>query len=126
MRGMGTQDFDAIVIGAGMAGATAAAHLAPTHRVALLEAEESAGYHATGRSAAIWIQNYGPADARRLSAASRAFFEKPPAGFCDAPLFSPRPVVTLAPEDQREALEAMLNTGEGLEPIPVADIAATA
>jgi len=124
MRGMGTQDFDAIVIGAGMAGATAAAHLAPTHRVALLEAEESAGYHATGRSAAIWIQNYGPADARRLSAASRAFFEKPPAGFCDAPLFSPRPVVTLAPEDQREALEAMLNTGEGLEPIPVADIAA--
>jgi D-arginine dehydrogenase len=121
---MGTQDFDAIVIGAGMAGATAAAHLAPTHRVVLLEAEESAGYHATGRSAAIWIQNYGPADVRRLSAASRAFFENPPASFGDAPLFAPRPVVTLAPEDQREALEAMLNTGEGLEPIAVRDIAA--
>ena len=40
---METRHFDAIVIGAGMAGATAAAHLAATHRVALLEAEESAG-----------------------------------------------------------------------------------
>ncbi len=121
---MDSQTFDAIVIGAGMAGATAAAHLSRTHRTALLEAEESAGYHTTGRSAAIWIQNYGPADVRRLSAASRAFFENPPPGFAAAPVFSPRPVVTLAPEDQRSVLEAMLNAGEGLEPIPVEAVAA--
>jgi D-arginine dehydrogenase len=124
MRRMEIQHFDAIVIGAGIAGATAAAHLAPTHKVALLEAEESAGYHTTGRSAAIWIQNYGPNDVRRLSAASRSFFENPPAGFTPAPLLAPRPVVTLAPEDQREALEAMLNAGEGLEPIALAEVAA--
>ena len=121
---METNVFDAIVIGAGMAGATAAAHLAATHKVALLEAEESAGYHATGRSAAIWIQNYGPPDVRRLSAASRAFFETPPAGFAPAPIFSPRPVVTLAPPDQRATLRAMLEAGEGLEPIALDEVAA--
>ena len=124
MRRMETFTFDAIVIGAGMAGATAAAHLAPTHRVALLEAEESAGYHTTGRSAAIWIQNYGPTDVRMLSAASRAFFENPPAGFAPGPIFSPRPVVTLAPSDQRDALQAMLDAGEGLEPISLDAVAA--
>jgi D-arginine dehydrogenase len=122
--GMETQAFDVIVIGAGMAGATAAAHLASTHRVALLEAEESAGYHTTGRSAAIWVQNYGPPDVRKLSAASRAFFESPPPGFAATPIFSPRPVVTLAPEDQRAALDAMLDAGEGLEPIAVEEVAA--
>lgn len=121
---METQRFDALVIGAGMAGATAAAHLAPTRRVALLEAEETAGYHSTGRSAAIWIQNYGPPDVRRLSAASRSFFAAPPPGFCEAPLLARRPVVTLAPADQQAALQAMLDAGEGLEPIPVAEIAA--
>ena len=124
MRRMETSTFDAIVIGAGMAGATAAAHLAPTHRVALLEAEESAGYHTTGRSAAIWIQNYGPTDVRMLSAASRAFFEAPPDGFAPSPIFAPRPVVTLAPPDQAAALQAMLDAGEGLEPIALDAVAA--
>src|ERR1700677_1187205 len=52
---MTTQDFDIAVIGAGMAGATAAAFLSTGKRVALIEAEEVAGYHTTGRSAAIWI-----------------------------------------------------------------------
>ena len=121
---METQDFDAIVIGAGMAGATAAAHLAATHRVALLEAEESAGYHTTGRSAAIWIRNYGPADVRALTVASRPFFEAPPAGFAPGPIFAQRAVVTLAPAGQRDALQAMLDAGEGLEPIAVEEVAA--
>lgn len=133
MRRMDTNAFDAIVIGAGMAGATAAAHLASSHKVApeargmkvaLLEAEDSAGYHTTGRSAAIWIQNYGPPDVRMLSAASRAFFENPPAGFAPAPIFAPRPVVTLAPPDQAAALQAMLDAGEGLEPIGLDEVAA--
>jgi len=124
MRGMELHGFDAIVIGAGMAGATAAAHLSRTHRVALLEAEESAGYHTTGRSAAIWIRNYGPPDVRRLSAASRPFFEAPPAGFADVPLFSRRPVVTLAPADQLDALAALIVEGEGIEPLAPGEIAA--
>jgi D-arginine dehydrogenase len=124
MHRMETHRFDAIVIGAGMAGATAAAHLAATHQVALIEAEESAGYHTTGRSAAIWIRNYGPRDVRLLSIASRAFFENPPAGFAPAPIFAPRPVVTLAPADQLDDLKDMLDAGEGLEPIAPAEVAA--
>ncbi|MFC3001343.1 NAD(P)/FAD-dependent oxidoreductase [Falsiroseomonas tokyonensis] len=121
---MDTQEFDVLVIGAGIAGATAAAHCAATSRVALMEAEETAGYHSTGRSAAIWIQNYGPADVRRLSAASRAFFAAPPQGFAPAPLLAQRPVVTLAPPDQAEALHAMLAAGQGLEEIPLSAISA--
>jgi D-arginine dehydrogenase len=121
---MSTARFDAIVVGAGIAGASAAAHLAPTCRVALLEAEETPGYHTTGRSAAVWIQNYGPRDVRLLSAASRAFFERPPAGFADKPILAQRPVVSLAPRDQLAALEAMLAEGEGLVPITLDEVRA--
>ncbi|HEX5326003.1 MAG TPA: FAD-dependent oxidoreductase, partial [Acetobacteraceae bacterium] len=78
--------FDIVVIGAGIAGATTAAALSGDRRVALLETEEQAGYHSTGRSAAVWIQNYGPPDVRVLTALSRGFFEAPPAGFAEAPL----------------------------------------
>jgi D-arginine dehydrogenase len=111
--------FDVIVIGAGIAGATAAAHLSATRRVALLEAEESAGYHATGRSAAIWIRNYGSPDARIFTAASRAFFEAPPPGFAEAPLMRPRPVVHLAPPDQVDDLRAMIAEGDDMREIPL-------
>jgi D-arginine dehydrogenase len=121
---MDRETFDAIVIGAGIAGATAAAHLAASRRVALLEAEESAGYHATGRSAAIWIRNYGSPDARILTAASRGFFEAPPPGFADAPLMRPRPVVHLAPPDQADHLRAMIAEGDDMREIAVAEVQA--
>jgi D-arginine dehydrogenase len=125
MPAMATQGFDAIVIGAGMAGATAAAHLAAKGlRVGLLEAEESAGYHSTGRSAAIWILNYGSPDARLLTGASRAFLEDPPAGFAETPLLSRRPVVTLAPEGEVAALQRIIAEGVGIEPIAVEEVAA--
>jgi len=120
---MSLQTFEIVVIGAGMAGATAAAHLASSRRVALLEAEESAGYHTTGRSAAIWIRNYGQPDTRILTAASRAFFLDPPEGFSATPLATPRAVVHLAPPDQVERLEALLAGATGMAPIPVAEIA---
>ncbi|MBE9605464.1 FAD-binding oxidoreductase [Acetobacteraceae bacterium H6797] len=117
---MDTYSSGAIVIGAGMAGASAAAFLSATRKVALLEAEETAGYHTTGRSAAIWLLNYGPQDVRALSAASRPFFEAPPPGFTDAPLMSSREILFLAPSDEPEALHQLLLTGEGLEEISVA------
>jgi succinate dehydrogenase/fumarate reductase flavoprotein subunit len=42
---MDTVQFEALVIGAGIAGASAAAALAGDRRVALIEAEEHPGYH---------------------------------------------------------------------------------
>ncbi|HUC16793.1 MAG TPA: FAD-binding oxidoreductase [Acetobacteraceae bacterium] len=114
-----SETFDVTVIGAGMAGATAAAHLAPDHRVALIEAEEAAGYHSTGRSAAMFILNYGPPDVRVLSGLSRAFFDVPPPGFAEHPLMNRRPVLFLAPLEQADALERMLQEVAGLRPIEI-------
>jgi D-arginine dehydrogenase len=111
---MTSQDFDTAVIGAGMAGATAAAFLSADKRVALIEAENVAGYHTTGRSAAIWVQNYGPPDVRELTRLSRSFYESPPAGFSDVPLIRQRPVLLLACESQRSDLETALSTGQGI------------
>lgn len=116
---MQTQDFDIIVIGAGIVGATTAAALAGHRRVALLEAEDVAGYHSTGRSAALWILNYGPPDVRVLTGASRAFFEHPPEGFCETPLMSRRPILFLAPEDQVPQLRQMLAEGQGLRELTI-------
>src|SRR3954469_20513240 len=111
---MDTQHFDAIVIGAGIAGGTVAAHLAEDRRVALIEAEEAAGYHSTGRSAAIWIQNYGPPDVRVLTGLSRSFFEQPPQGFTESAILHKRPVVFVAPPEQVAELETLLASGNGL------------
>jgi D-arginine dehydrogenase len=52
---------DFLVIGAGIAGASAAAELASCGKTILLEREAHAGYHATGRSAAIFLETYGNA-----------------------------------------------------------------
>jgi D-arginine dehydrogenase len=111
---MSTQDFEIAVIGAGMAGATAAAFLSAGKRVALIEAEDAAGYHTTGRSAAMWIQNYGPPDVRELTRLSRSFYENPPAGFTVSPLIRRRAVLLLASEIQLPDLETALTTGEGI------------
>jgi len=116
---METLAFDAIVIGAGIAGATTAAALAADRRVALVEAEAAAGYHSTGRSAAIWILNYGPPDVRVLTGLSRTFFESPPPGFADAPILKQRPVVFLAPPEQQAHLQRLLGEGIGLREISV-------
>jgi D-arginine dehydrogenase len=101
---------DVIVLGAGMAGASLAATLAPTRRVVLLELEEQPGLHATGRSAAMFFESYGNATVRALTRASRAFFEQPPAGFADAPLLSPRAALFVADESRLPALDALLES----------------
>jgi D-arginine dehydrogenase len=114
--------FDVVVIGAGIAGATVAAALAADRRIALIEAEEVAGYHTTGRSAALWTVNYGPPDVRRLTLLSRAFLEAPPAGFADYALLSRRRAVLLAPAHYRAELDLMLAEGLGLREASIAEV----
>jgi D-arginine dehydrogenase len=99
---------DVIVLGAGMAGASVAAELAPGRRVLLLEMEEQPGLHATGRSAAMFFESYGNATVRALTRASREFFEQPPAGFADTPLLSPRGALFVADAARLSVLEAMI------------------
>ena len=62
--------FDIAIVGAGIAGATLAAEVAPHATVVLLEAEDQPGYHATGRSAAFWSETYGGPGVQPLTTAS--------------------------------------------------------
>ncbi len=111
---------DCIVIGAGIAGATAAAHLAPDHKVMLIEAEEAAGYHTSGRSAALWVANGGPHYERALAQASFAFLHAPPQGFATTPILTERPVAFAVPEDQLADLHTILSTRRNIREITVA------
>jgi D-arginine dehydrogenase len=61
---------DVAIVGAGIAGAGLAAALAPHADVVLLEAEDTPGYHATGRSAAFWSETYGGPGIQPLTTAS--------------------------------------------------------
>jgi D-arginine dehydrogenase len=61
---------DVAIIGGGIAGATLAAEIASHASVLLLEGEEVAGYHATGRSAAFWSETYGGPAIQPLTTAS--------------------------------------------------------
>ncbi|MEP6246283.1 MAG: FAD-dependent oxidoreductase [Marinomonas sp.] len=65
--------FDFAIVGAGMAGASLAAELAPHANVIVMEAEDAPGYHATGRSAAFWDECYGGPKVVPLTLASGDF-----------------------------------------------------
>ena len=84
------------IVGAGMGGASLAYFLASHAEVTLLEAEDTPGYHTTGRSAAFWVPSYGGRAVLELTAASRGFFMDPPEGFA-RPLLTPRGGLHLAP-----------------------------
>jgi D-arginine dehydrogenase len=120
---MDTHTLDVIVVGAGIAGATAGAHLAADHKVALIEAEEIAGFHSTGRSAALWILNYGPPDVRVLTGLSRAFFDAPPPGFTETPIMAHRPELNLATADTLADYDHMMEIGVGLKELTPAQAA---
>ena len=74
--------YDIAIIGAGIAGASLAAAVAPHARVVILEAEERPGYHATGRSAAFWSETYGGPWVQPLTSASESALRT--GGFLDA------------------------------------------
>ncbi|MCH8111660.1 MAG: FAD-binding oxidoreductase [Proteobacteria bacterium] len=108
--------FDFVVIGAGVAGASAAYELASHGRVALLEREDMPGYHSTGRSAALFTATYGNAVIRGLTVGSRSFFENPPDGFTEHPLLTPRGAIFIGREDQRAQLDEGFADSKALTP----------
>lgn len=100
---MNTYDF--IIVGGGIAGASAGFALADFGTVLLLEREPQFGYHSTGRSAAVFLKSHGPDVIRTLASASKAFLLQPPDGFTDYPLLKPRGMLLIGGRDDAAALD---------------------
>lgn len=98
---------DILVIGAGIAGASAAAELAATARVVMLEMEQQPGYHATGRSAAYFAAAYGKKVVRDFTACCEGFFLRPPDGFTELELIRPRDSMFFGRPDQEGRIQAL-------------------
>ena len=96
-----------LIIGGGVAGLSVAAALAPHASVTVLEAEESIGYHSSGRSATMVHYALGNSLVRSLTLASRPFFEQPPKDFSEVPLGRTMPVLVHAREEELGALDAL-------------------
>ena len=112
-----------IVIGAGMAGASAAAFLAEHGPTLVLEAEALPGVHATGRSAASYIDTYGHPAVCAVTRAARRFFWTPPEGFAPHPLVRPRADLQIAGPDGAAILDGLLaEHGAALRPVDAAEV----
>jgi D-arginine dehydrogenase len=97
------EQYDFAIIGAGIAGVSAAYHLAPrAKKVVILERESVPAYHTTGRSAALHSETYGSAEIRAITVAAGRFYRDPPSGFADHPLLTPRGAL-LAGRAEQEA-----------------------
>lgn len=107
---------DFLIVGAGMAGASAAYGLSAYGKVIILEAEEQAAYHTTGRSAAFFAPSYGGAAAQPLTVGSTEFFESPPEGFSEVPLLHPRGALHVGTADDSAAIDACYDTYHTLAP----------
>lgn len=103
-----TKNVDCIVIGAGIAGASVAASLAGGASVAVLEAEPHAGYHSTGRSAALYSTIYGNATIRALTRASLDELAAPPLGMGKQAVLRQRDTLFLVGPGQEPLAEAFL------------------
>ena len=104
--------FDFAIVGAGIAGATLAAELAPQGSVVVLEEEAVAGYHATGRSAAFWSETYGGPAVQPLTTASRGALD---------PYLAPLGSLHVGRAEDAAAIDALLAEFEdsGVELRPV-------
>lgn len=120
---MSTQ-YDFAIVGAGIAGASLAARLAAHGRVLLIERESQPGSHATGRSAAMFMESYGPPQVRALTRASRAAYAAPSL----LPILAPRGALYVAWAGQETAFNAAgaanpclqrLDAAAALERVPV-------
>ncbi|MFT3816797.1 MAG: FAD-dependent oxidoreductase [Rubrivivax sp.] len=107
---------DCLIVGAGIAGAAVAHWLAPHARVIVLERESQPGYHATGRSAALFMESYGAPQVRALTMASNRFLWSPPAGFAPQPLLSPRGAMMVAAPGQEPQLDEHWDTLRAMAP----------
>ncbi|MCL6286129.1 FAD-binding oxidoreductase [Ruegeria sp. 2012CJ41-6] len=105
--------FDFVIIGGGVAGLGAGACLSEQGSVLLLEAESALGYHASGRSAAMFEPNYGAAPIVSLNRASESYHRSENGGY-----LTPRGLMLVAGADQKARFDADVED-LSLHPIPV-------
>jgi glycine/D-amino acid oxidase-like deaminating enzyme len=91
--------IDFIIVGGGIAGISAAARLSELGSVVLLEAEDALAYHASGRSAALFEENYGKPTTVALNRASYDFHK-------DAGVLSPRGLMLIGRDDEKQQFDA--------------------
>ncbi len=112
--------FRYAIVGAGIAGASAAYRLAEAlgsgKDIVIIEREDQPGYHSTGRSAAVYTETYGPPVIRALTAGSRPFFDNPPEDFCDVPLLHPLGMLLVGTQDRQEKAAQMFAQCRQLTP----------
>ncbi|MEI4473183.1 NAD(P)/FAD-dependent oxidoreductase [Frigidibacter sp. MR17.24] len=90
---------DFLIIGGGIAGIVAAARLSELGSVVLIEAETSTGYHASGRSAALFEPNYGLPPVVALSRATGP-------ALAEAGVLSPRGMLLLGARETAQDFAA--------------------
>ncbi|SFS21770.1 NAD(P)/FAD-dependent oxidoreductase [Yoonia litorea] len=105
--------IDFLVIGGGIAGVSAAARLSEVGQVVLLEGEDALAYHASGRSAAMFEENYGKPSTIELNRASRAFHQ-------GAEVLGPRGLMLIGGKQDADAFAHDLETMK-LEEISTSD-----
>ena len=100
-------EIEVLIVGGGIAGASLGAEIAARRRTMIVEAETQCGYHATGRSAAFWLESYGGPAVAKLSAASKPFLEQPPTDFSDRGFLRPRGALHVSREGWAELPEGV-------------------
>jgi len=120
-------EYDIVIVGGGIAGASLSAEIAARRRTLMIEAEDHCGYHSTGRSAAFFLESYGGPEVARLNAASARALADPPTDFAERGFLKVRGAIHLSKQDwpelpagvpcqrlDRQALEQLV---PGLRPI---------
>lgn len=107
--------IDFAIVGGGVAGLSAGAHLAPHGSVVILEQEDAIGYHASGRSAALFEPNYGNSAVNALSRAGEDHLRTANGGY-----LSPRGFLLLGKDSAPDLFDTDLQ-GLGCEEISVAE-----
>ncbi|MCE8515665.1 FAD-binding oxidoreductase [Ruegeria pomeroyi] len=92
--------IDFLVIGGGIAGLSAGARLSAHGKVTVLEAEDALGYHASGRSAALFEAAYGKPAVVALNRASADYHHTANGGY-----LTPRGLMLVGGADQASAFQ---------------------